>query len=73
MAFYNPKTQVIYITDYEDDCWEEAVLAHELTHYVQDKIYGLANNTEMGRVFMEMQAYAMMDLYASKFCGAGGR
>ncbi len=73
MAFYNPKTETVFITDYEDECKEETVLAHELTHYVQDKIYGLVGGTEMGRAVMEMQAYAMMDLYASKFCGAGGR
>ncbi len=68
MAFYHTKKDIIFLTDYEDECWEEAVLAHELVHYIQDKIYKAANETHIGQAYMEAQAYAAMEFYDEEFC-----
>ncbi|MHA2220236.1 MAG: hypothetical protein ACXACY_30525 [Candidatus Hodarchaeales archaeon] len=71
-AFYDSRTEEIFLTDFEDDCYEEAVLAHEFTHHLQNKISGW-QETEFAKAYREKEAYDMQDQYYYEFCSTEGQ
>lgn len=72
-AFFYPDTNEIYINNYESDCRIKARIAHELAHFLQDKVYGKVDPTpeaahHNGRTRREFQACKIESAYGKEFC-----
>ena len=72
VGLFNPKTQTIYVGDFLLPCRRNAVLAHELTHFLQHWISGPiikgSYSAEDQRIFREMEAYQMEARFKALFC-----
>ena len=69
-AFYHIKSKIIYIGNWFPDCRIRSLIAHELTHYLQD-LKGLmeqARFEQVGGVILEMWAQTIEERYYNKFC-----
>lgn len=72
VGMFDPETTTIYIGRFLEPCRREAILAHEITHYLQQLRDGRietgtrgAENIQLRR---EMQAGRMEQLYSELFC-----
>lgn len=73
VGLFEPKTKNVYIGSFLESCRQEAILAHELTHYFQivlDRQYAdYISVQEQGLHFQrELEAYAMEKRYRRFFC-----
>jgi len=72
VGLFNPKTHIIYVGDFLMPCRQKAVLAHEMTHYLQDWMYGPIDarsfSAEDQRLFREIEAYQMEAKFKELFC-----
>jgi len=77
IGFYDPAANAIYVGDYLLPCQQQAVLAHELTHYFQHLIGGPIDldsyDAEDRRMIREMEAYQMGIKFERLYCDASGR
>ena len=72
VGLFHPETKAIFVGEFLDPCRRQAVLAHELMHYLQDKVEGRINNNEYRadekRMVREMQAGKLERKFEETFC-----
>ncbi len=67
---------MIYIGSFLSPCRREAILAHEMTHYFQNKVRGRTQpvgweDAETMHFVREMEAYKIEKRYTEAFCSDG--
>lgn len=71
-GIYDPDSKTIYLGRFLAPCDQEAILAHELTHYLQvrqdGKVEQGRHDTENIQLKREMQAGAIEQRYRENFC-----
>lgn len=72
VGMFDPHSESIYVGSFLSPCRQEAILAHEFTHYFQQRQYGRiqpkvpgAQNLQLKR---EMEASALEKRYGESFC-----
>jgi hypothetical protein len=66
-AFFDKKEPEIYLTDFNDDCIEASLLAHEFTHYIQ-YLKGTLGDDPHTHSNNELEAEAIEGTYYNIFC-----
>lgn len=71
VGLFNPETQIIYVGDFLLPRRQNAVLAHEMTHFFQHWIYGPIQkgsfSAEDQHIFREIEAYQMEARFKALF------
>lgn len=72
IGLYDVDTGVIYIGAFLSPCRRQAILAHEMTHYFQNKVRGTHpvewQDAETMHFFREMEAYKIEKRFTEAFC-----
>ena len=72
VGLFDPPTGVVYVGDFLSPCRREAILAHEMTHYFQQKCWGPIEDagpeTQIRKWKREMEAYGNEEKYSRTFC-----
>ena len=72
IGFFVPDTQIIYVGSFLDACRLKSIVAHELTHYFQYKIYGKVDPNMIGadqiKLNQEMQAEIIEKRFINVVC-----
>jgi hypothetical protein len=72
VGVFDPDTKSIYIGRFLPKCRQQAVLAHEITHYFQVRTGGRvdpeADGADNMKLWQEMQADAIEQRYVEHFC-----
>ena len=72
VGLFHPETKAIFVGEFLDPCRRLAVLAHEFTHYFQDRRDGRIPSDDYRasdrRVFREMEAYHIERKFEEIFC-----
>jgi hypothetical protein len=75
IGLFEPKNQIVYVADFLPDCRKEAILAHELTHYLQYATRDRADRDlyeeQTQHLFRELQAHRVAYRYMEVFCQTG--
>lgn len=72
VGLFDPKTCIVYVGNFLSPCRQKAILAHEITHYIQyvtsGPITGGGMVSEMILMEREMEASAIEQRFEEKFC-----
>jgi hypothetical protein len=72
VGLFNDKTRIIYVGSFMSPCKQQAVLAHEFTHYYQFVRQGPVPHGDVQedllRLSREMEAYAIEKQFEEAFC-----
>lgn len=72
VGLFDEKTRIIYVGNFMNQCRQQAVLAHELTHYLQNVTQGRIDPDSYGAdnlyMMREWQAYTIEDRFTAAFC-----
>ncbi len=75
VGLFHPETRAIYVGDFLEPCQRQAVTAHELAHYLQDKKSGRIHPDDYRagdkRTLREMEAGHIEKEYEKQFCQDG--
>ncbi|NNF98350.1 MAG: hypothetical protein HKM93_03155 [Desulfobacteraceae bacterium] len=73
IGLFDPKNGVVYVGDFLGTCEKQVILAHELTHYLQDRFHGTITpdswNADTIHLMREMEAYGIDEKFENEFCG----
>lgn len=72
LGLFDPNTKLIYIADFIESCDTKAILAHEMTHYIQEvgDSVTIIDSPDEGQkqYFRELYAYNIEENYRNEFC-----
>lgn len=72
VGLFSDTTLTIYVADFIGSCRQEAIFAHEMTHYFQYLMEGIIEPGSFAeddqRFVREMQAYHIQSAYITAFC-----
>ncbi len=76
VGLFDATSGVVYVGDFLGPCRRQAILAHEFTHFLQQRTRGPISGSgdEAGIQYFarEMEAYRIEELFTQTFCPASG-
>jgi len=74
LGLFDPKTKIIYVGNFMDPCKTDAILAHEITHYLQLMQDGPGDTEsedfDLLYIYREMQADQIEKKFWASYCRA---
>lgn len=72
VGLFNETTEIIYVANFIEPCSQQAIFAHEMTHYFQHLTDGIipaeSYGADMKHLKREMEAYGIEEKYRKAFC-----
>ena len=74
LGLFVPQTETIYVDAFLSPCRQEAILAHEISHFFQHLTHGVISpgqyGADMEHLVREMEAYQLEKKFVENHCGA---
>lgn len=73
LGLFVPQTETIYVNTFLSPCRQQAILAHEITHFFQHLTHGVISpdqyGADMEHLVREMEAYKIEKKFMETHCG----